>query len=74
MMEKITLDLKTLASIFVFATVLGGFYYTTEYRLDNLQLQVKAYRTENIDLRNRISQIEKQINRLKKKISNISEK
>ena len=63
------LDIKTLLSILTIASVLGGFYYTTELRLNVLELEAKALRTENIDIRNRLSGVEKKVNRLTKKVN-----
>lgn len=34
---KINLDLKTLITIVAFAATMGGFYYSTQERLDNLE-------------------------------------
>tara|TARA_Y100000310_G_scaffold321559_1_gene379381 strand:- start:235 stop:405 length:171 start_codon:yes stop_codon:yes gene_type:complete len=51
---KFNLDVKTLITLFTIATVLGGFYYSTQIRLDNLE--------ENI------SAMEKKVNRLSRQI------
>ena len=37
---KIDLDLKTLITIVAFAAGIGGFYYTTQSRLDSLEIDV----------------------------------
>ena len=50
---KFNLDIKTLITLFTIATVLGGFYYSTQIRLDNLESE--------------ISQMHKQIKRLTRK-------
>ena len=34
------LDIKTLITLLTIAATLGGFYYTTQSRLDNLEHQV----------------------------------
>jgi len=47
------LDIKTLITLFTFAATLGGFYYTTQIRLDNLEQEV--------------TQVKKQIKRLVRK-------
>ncbi len=49
------LDVKTLITLLTFSATLGGFYYTTQNRLDNLEQEV--------------SQMEKQIKRLTRKIN-----
>jgi hypothetical protein len=48
------LDIKTLITLLTIAAVLGGFYYTTQSRLDSLEQEV--------------SQLHKQIKRLTRKI------
>tara|TARA_B100000287_G_C20626094_1_gene777895 strand:+ start:616 stop:777 length:162 start_codon:yes stop_codon:yes gene_type:complete len=50
---KINLDLKTLITIVTFAAMMGGFYYTTQIRLN--------------DLENDISKLQKQVKRISKK-------
>jgi peptidoglycan hydrolase CwlO-like protein len=47
---KLDLDLKTLITIVAFAATMGGFYYTTQSRLDSLETEV--------------TQLQKQIKRL----------
>jgi hypothetical protein len=49
---KINLDLKTLITIVTFAAMMGGFYYTTQTRLDGLE--------------NDVSKLQKQIKRISK--------
>ena len=44
------LDIKTLITLLAIAATLGGFYYTTQARLDNLEQEV--------------TQVKKQIKRL----------
>mgnify|MGYP003654695178 CR=1 FL=1 len=47
------LDIKTLITLLTIAAVLGGFYYTTQIRLDNLEEEVM--------------QIQKQVKRIARK-------
>ena len=47
------LDIKTLITLLTIAAPLGGFYYTTQARLDNLEQE--------------ISQVKKQMKRLTRK-------
>tara|TARA_Y100000310_G_scaffold166857_1_gene166543 strand:+ start:8100 stop:8270 length:171 start_codon:yes stop_codon:yes gene_type:complete len=49
------LDLKTLIGLLTLAATLGGFYYTTQSRLDNLEKSVE--------------QIERRVNGLKRQIA-----
>ena len=37
---KLDLDLKTLITIVALAATMGGFYYTTQSRLDSLETEV----------------------------------
>jgi len=53
--EGIKLDIKTVITIAAFAVTMGGFYYTTQLRLDNLE--------ENI------ASVEKQLKIVKKKLN-----
>ena len=50
------LDIKTLITILTFAAVLGGFYYSTQHRLDHLEANVKTVQKQ-------IKVIKKQINK-----------
>ena len=36
------LDIKTVITLLTFAAVLGGFYYTTQMRLDSLEKDVAS--------------------------------
>ena len=38
--ENMKLDIKTLITLLTFAATLGGFYYTTQIRLDSLEQEV----------------------------------
>ena len=40
------IELKTLISIITAAVVLGGFYYTTQLRLDYMELQIEELEAE----------------------------
>ena len=50
--DNMKLDIKTLITIVTFAATMGGFYYSTQLRLDHLE--------ENV------ASVEKQIKQLKK--------
>ena len=43
---KIDLDLKTLITIVAFAAGIGGFYYTTQMRLDNIEEEMDQLYSE----------------------------
>lgn len=49
------LDIKTLITIITFAATMGGFYYSTQLRLDHLE--------------DKVTGIEKQIKQLKRQVN-----
>ena len=53
--EGVKLDIKTVITIVAFAVTMGGFYYTTQLRLDNLEGNVMS--------------VEKQLKIIKKRIN-----
>ena len=58
------IELKTLLSLLVSllsaAALLGGFYYTTQIRLDNLEAEVNMLKQEDKSLRRLINKQNKQ--------------
>ena len=58
-MSDIKLDLKVVLTILSAACVLGGFYYTTQHRLDNLEQKIE-------DIESDISKVKKSVNRKNK--------
>ena len=63
---KIDMDLKTLVFIISVACALGGFYYTTEARLDDAEKEVKFLWSSVGELQKENKRIRKQINILRK--------
>ncbi len=62
-MEKLTLDIKTLITVCGIIAMLGGFYYSTQYRLDALEDQITKI-SQKLDTQNgELKQIKKQIRR-----------
>ena len=62
-MEKLTLDIKTLITVCGIIAMLGGFYYSTQYRLDSLEDQITKI-SQKLDTQNgELKQIKKQIRR-----------
>ena len=49
------LDIKLVITLLVFASTLGGFYYTTEMRLDSLEASVTSLKEDNAKLRKLIN-------------------
>lgn len=60
------IDLKTLIVLGSIAIAFGGFYYVTEYRLNNLEKDVGALQQGNNDLGEKITRTIKRIKRLEK--------
>ena len=61
------LDIKALVPILSIVALLGGFYYTTQLRLDTLEEKVSAFSKSEQDLNKRVGALEKRVNRLSKK-------
>ena len=63
---KITLDIKTLIAIGALIATLGGFYYSTQHRLNNLEDQIDSI-TQQIDVQaGQMKQIQKQLRKRSK--------
>ena len=45
------LDIKTMISILAAAAILGGFYYTTQLRLDNVEVEIEELKADIIKVR-----------------------
>tara|TARA_R110001583_G_scaffold167684_1_gene320486 strand:- start:136 stop:309 length:174 start_codon:yes stop_codon:yes gene_type:complete len=56
---KTEIDLKTAIAVIASIAVLGGFYYTTQHRLDHLELKVT-------ELQEEVARVEKLTKRKKK--------
>lgn len=62
-MEKLTLDIKTLITVCGIIAMLGGFYYSTQYRLDALEDKITKI-SQKLDTQSgELKQIKKQIRR-----------
>lgn len=58
---SITLDIKTLIAVGSIIAVLGGFYYSTQHRLNSVETKIETL-SEKIDNQTgQIKQIQKQI-------------
>jgi len=60
------IDIKTLILLGSIAIAFGGFYYGTEYRLSNLEADVKALQVSDDDLGQKINKAIKRIKRFEK--------
>ena len=54
--------LKSLLPVFAAVAALGGFYYTTQHRLDHLEVQVT-------ELEEKIGKLTKKVNKINKETS-----
>ena len=63
---KFDLDIKQLIALFVVVTTLGGFYYTTQLRLDRLEASIES-KQPTVDL----SKVKKQIKNLQKRVKKL---
>ena len=73
-MEPVKLDLKTLIVLGGFLVTMGGFYYTTELRLERLESEIRAVDSDNKILRTWFTNVDKRLSRLSKKIKQSQEK
>jgi cell division protein FtsB len=63
---KFDLDIKQLIALFVVVATLGGFYYTTQLRLDRLEASIES-KQPTADL----SKIKKQVKNLQKRVKKL---
>ena len=63
------MDIKLLITILVIATGLGGFYYTTNMRLDNLEAKI-----EKVNSNDKINDLAKQIKALRRRVKKLENK
>ena len=59
-------DIKLMITLFVIAATLGGFYYTTELRLDRVESAIEAPAQE-CPLKKQIQNLSKRVKRLENK-------
>ena len=59
------LDLKTIMAVVIAIASLGGFYYTTQYRLDTLELEIKELKAEDSEIKEWVGRVAKKVNRKK---------
>jgi hypothetical protein len=56
------IDIKLLITLLIMATTMGGFYYTTQLRLDSLEMGIAECKSNH------------QVDQLKKKVQNLSKR
>tara|TARA_Y100001973_G_C5025868_1_gene245529 strand:+ start:327 stop:533 length:207 start_codon:yes stop_codon:yes gene_type:complete len=66
---KFNIDIKTLVFIISVACAMGGFYYTTQDRLDDAEKEIKFIWSSVGELQKENKRIRKQINTLRKEQS-----
>ena len=60
------IDIKLLITLLIMATTIGGFYYTTQLRLDTLEISVEEYQSND-----ELKQLKKQVQNLSKRIKRL---
>ena len=65
---KLNLDIKLMIGILTIAAALGGFYYTTQMRLDRLEaaIEQKQPNQELQVLKKQVQQLKKRVKKLEK--------
>ena len=63
---KLTFDIKTLITLGGLIAVLGGFYYSTNHRLETLEANLSEINQQLDEQGGELKQIQKQIRRLTK--------
>ena len=58
---NLTMDIKTLIAVATIVALMGGFYYSTQYRLDTLESQIGEVSQKLDTQRGEIRQLRKQI-------------
>jgi Tfp pilus assembly protein PilN len=66
---NLKLDVKLLLTLFVIVATLGGFYYTTQLRLDLLEKTI----SEQQEVVSEVNALKKQVVRLHKKITRLED-
>ena len=65
-MESIKLDIKLVLGMAAIIAGLGGFYYTTEMRLDNLESSIQSNNCDCDVLKKQVNALRKRIKKLEK--------
>jgi septation ring formation regulator EzrA len=60
-----TFDIKTLITVAGVIAVLGGFYYSTQHRLESLESQLNHVSSQLDEQTGELSQIKKQLKKIK---------
>ena len=60
------IDIKLLITLLIMAMTIGGFYYTTQLRLDTLEISVEECQSND-----ELKQLKKQVQNLSKRIKRL---
>ena len=66
-MDTMIENIKGLLPLFAIVAALGGFYYTTQHRLDHLEGQMDEISSEVEQFSESLEQISRQVNKLERK-------
>ena len=66
---KLNLDIKLIIGILTIATALGGFYYTTQMRLDRLEAAIEQKQPNG-----ELQALKKQVKRLNKRVKKLEDR
>ena len=66
-MNEIKFDIKTVITFITAAIVFGGFYYTTQHRLDHLEGEMEDLAVTVAQLNDNMEQVSRQVNKLQRK-------
>ena len=68
-MNSMIENIKGLLPLFAVVAALGGFYYTTQHRLDHLEGEMEELAAGVLQLSESMEQISKQVNKLERKMN-----
>jgi len=68
-MNSMIENIKGLLPLFAVVAALGGFYYTTQHRLDHLEGEMEELSVSVLQLSENMEQISKQVNKLERKMN-----
>mgnify|MGYP003628059525 CR=1 FL=1 len=60
------IEISHLITVLTVTAVLGGFYYTTQYRLDGLEDQVTDMRSKIDSLEGKLNVLQRQVRKIKR--------